>query len=302
MLSQTDGNLKAIAAMALAMASFSTSDVLVKIASDALPLGEIIAVRNGFSIILVLAFGLVYGGLRVPSGAPTGLLGVRMAAEVLSTLLFLGSLIAMAIADALAIAQITPLVVTAAGAIFLGEHVGWRRWLAALAGLAGVLIILRPGTGAFSLAGLMALASVITVALRDIVTRKIPNTVPTLSLTLMSTAATFASGFLLLPWETWLWPSAGQWLALATAGVALTLAYGFITIAMRSGDIAAASPFRYLSMLFALLAGYFIWDQLPDALSMIGIGIVIAAGLYTLHRERQLKKPQSLATATPEAP
>ncbi|MDX2306991.1 MAG: DMT family transporter [Hyphomicrobium sp.] len=288
-------NVVSILAMTGAVAAFSLSDVWVKLVSSHMPLGQLIVIRNTMATLMVLSACVWLGHLRLPPEAPKSLLAWRMFGEAGSTLAFLGGLVSLSIADATAIAQITPIAVTAAGAIFLGEHVGWRRWLAAAVALVGVLIIVRPGTGAFSLAGLLVIVSVAFIVLRDITTRGIRETVPTLMLTLMSAASAGAAGLLLAPFETWITPSVTDIAILAAGAASLTCAYALITVAMRTGEIAAAMPFRYTGIVFALAAGWLIWGDWPDPLSLLGIAIVVAAGVYTLHREHKLQRDAKIA-------
>lgn len=278
------GNLGAIVATLASMASFTLNDTFVKLASAHLPLGEIIVIRNAFATVYILAFAWLVDGFDMPERPPWPVLSWRMAGEILATFSFLGALFAMPLADAVAIAQITPLVITAMGAILFKEHVGWRRWLAALAGLAGVLLIIRPGTSAFTPAALLALGSVVFVVMRDLATRRIAESVPILALAAMSCVSVFASGFLLLPFETWVWPQLSSVIGLAAGGLFLLGGHAFIISAMRSGEIAVVAPFRYSVIVWSLLSGYLVWGQLPDAVSGLGIVIVVAAGLYTFHR------------------
>lgn len=287
--------------MLVSMAAFTANDVCVKLASETLPLGEIIAVRGGFATLFI-AIGLIVaaGGFaaarrdlglgRLWAGPYRRMLGWRMAGEVAATLFFLAALIRMRIADVTGIMQFTPLAVTAGAALVLGETVGWRRWLAAAAGLGGVLLIVRPGSTAFAPAALLALAAIGFVVLRDLATRQIPAAaVPTATLTLMSAVSVMASGFLLLPFESWHWPGVADLLRLMTAGLALVAAYAFIVVGMRAGEVAVVGPFRYSVILWALLAGVLVWGEWPDAIALLGIVIVTAAGVYTFHRERARK-------------
>lgn len=285
-----EANRRAILAMTASMACFTLNDTVMKLASAHLPVGEMIVIRNSMATAAALAFAILTGAVALPASARRDLLGWRMLGEIGSTFCFLTALVHMPIADAIAIGQSTPIAVTAAAAVFLGEPVGWRRWLAALAGFIGVLFIIRPGTGAFSLPGLLVLASVGFVVMRDLVTRGIAATVPTATLVLMSAAATGLSGFFYYPFETWTLPAARDIGLLAVAAAALTTGYMFVVIAMRTGEIATAAPFRYTSMLFGLFAGYVTWGEIPDDYSMLGIVIVVAAGLYTLHRQRLKEK------------
>lgn len=279
-------NLRGILAMLASMAAFVTNDTCVKLASATLPIGEIITLRNGAATLYLSAFALVFGGLTLPAHPPLRLLGLRMIGEIISTLLFLTALVTLPLADMTAIGQFTPLALTAAAALFLGERVGWRRWSATFVGLIGVCFIVRPGTTAFSLAGAMVLASIAFVVLRDLSTRLISADVPTLTLTLTSAASGLIAGLAYVPFEVWRVPTGPEPLLLALAGLFLTVGYALIIVALRTGEVAIVSPFRYGVIIFALVSGYLVWGQTPDGWAMIGICIICAAGLYTVHRER----------------
>ena len=132
----------------------------------------------------------------------------------------------------------------------------------------------------------MVLGSIAFVVLRDLSTRLITTAVPTLTLTLNSAAAGIIAGLMLWPFETWRMPSAYEGFVMALAGLFLTFGYALIIVALRTGDVGIVSPFRYAIILFALASGYLVWGQMPDGWAMVGIVIICAAGLYTVHRER----------------
>jgi drug/metabolite transporter (DMT)-like permease len=276
----------AILTMLASTVAFVANDTCVKLIGTTLPLGELIALRNLVATLYILGFAALFGGMTLPAIRQSRLLGWRMAAEFFSTLFFLSGLVALPIADATAISQFTPLALTAAAAIFLKEHIGWRRWMAAIAGLAGVLLIIRPGTAAFSPAALLILASVAFIVVRDLTTRAISRDVPTLTLTAMSAGVSVFAGVVLWPFETWIIPSGQQIVLLLLAAFFLTMAYALIVIAMRSGNVAVVSPFRYAVIVFAILSGWMIWGDFPDAIQLFGIAMLTAAGIYTFHRER----------------
>lgn len=282
-------NLRGITAMIVSMAFFTVNDTLVKLTTAGLPLGEVIFLRNGFATLFIVALAAAFGGLVIDRATPMKLHAGRLTGEVGATLMYLAALSMLPIADAIAIGQFTPLAITAAAAWFLGEPVGWRRWLAAAVGFAGVLLIIRPGTHAFSAAGLLALGSIVFVVMRDLMTRQISPTVPTLTLTALSSASVMLLGLALWPFEIWQTPSLAQVAAMMVAGLFLLGAYMFVIIAMRSGEVPVVAPFRYTVILWAILAGFIVWRELPDAISLIGITIVCAAGIYTFHREYVLK-------------
>jgi drug/metabolite transporter (DMT)-like permease len=283
----TRGNATGILTMLAAMAAFVANDTCVKLIGKTLPLGELITLRNLVSTIYILAFAALFGGMTLPVKPPAKLLGWRMAAELFSTLFFLSGLVALPIADATAIGQFTPLAITAAAALFFKERIGWRRWLAAVIGLAGVMLIIRPGTAAFSPAALFILASVAFIVVRDLTTRAISKEVPTLTLIAMSAFVSMFAGIMLLPFETWIVPSGQQFKLLMLAAFFLTLAYALIVIAMRSGDVGVVSPFRYAVIVFAIFSGWAVWGDFPDQIQLAGIALLTAAGIYTFHRERR---------------
>lgn len=279
------GNVAGIVAMLASMACFVANDTLLKLASAHLPLGEMIFLRNTVATAFVAVLAMAGGGFATVRGAPLRLIGLRVVGEVGATILYLTALLLMTIGDITAIGQFTPLVLTAAGAIFLGEPVGWRRWLAAGAGFLGVLLIVRPGSSAFAPAAGIVFAAMGFVVLRDLATRLIPTTVPTLFITFLSSAAVLIASFAFLPFETWIWPPASDAALVAAAGVFLSGGYVLIIVAVRAGEIAVVSPFRYSVMIYALIAGFAVWSEAPDGLSLLGVAIVIGAGLYTFHRE-----------------
>lgn len=284
------GNTVGILAMLGSMAFFVANDTCVKQLGATVPLGEIIFFRNLAATFYILVFAALFGGLTLPRVAPWRLLSWRMAVEAFSTLTFLSALLAMPIGDVTALAQFTPLAMTAAAAVVLKEPIGWRRWCATLVGLGGVLLIARPGTSAFTPAALLLAAAVALVITRDLITRQIPCSVPTLTLTLMSAAITAPAGLLLLPFETWALPGAREVALLSGAGAFLTVAYALIVIAMRAGDVGVIAPFRYAVILFALLSGWAFWGETPDGLQMLGIAILTFAGLYSVQQERRTVK------------
>jgi len=279
-------NRRGIGAMVVAMAAFVSNDTCVKLASATLPIGEIITLRNVAATAFIASYFIRAGGMVLPPNPPLRLLAMRVTGELVSTLLFLVALVSLPLADMTAIAQFTPLALTAAAAVFLKEQVGWRRWLAALAGLAGVCLIVRPGSTAFSAAGFMVLVSIAFVVMRDLSTRLISAAVSTPFLTLTSTLAGAVAGLTLLPFEVWRFPGGGETLLVGASGLFLTAGYALIIVALRTGDVAVVSPFRYTSILFALISGYLIWGSTLDAPAILGSMIICAAGLYTVHRER----------------
>jgi drug/metabolite transporter (DMT)-like permease len=279
-------NLRGILAILASSAAYMCNDAITKLNLAELPLGEIMFLRNAIASLLCLGLATWFGALRPLRTIAVPAVALRTFGEVSMTILYLSALALMPLANLTFLMQSTPLAITAASALLLGEKVGWRRWLATLTGLGGVLLIVRPGTSGYNSATLLALAAIVAVVLRDLSTRRIPIGVPSLLVTLVSSVTIMAAGLALGPFETWVMPGAGAWIKLAASAVFLSLALYFSVTAMRLGELSVITPFRFASVLFALAMGYAVWRDVPDGWALLGTAIVVSAGLYTLHRER----------------
>lgn len=295
-MTAASSNARAIAAMIASQASFIVNDTLIKLATQELPGGQAIFIRGVMAFAVSITVAMALGLLKPwPTRQEAPLIGLRNIGEIGSTFFYLFALFNMPIADATAILQFLPLAITAGAALFLGEPVGWRRWTATLVGLVGVLIIIRPGTSAFTVWSLVALLGVCFSMLRDLSTRRISPRFPTILLVVLSAATVTLSALCFAPFETWVRPSPRALLILAGASIFLIGGYYFIVDAMRHGEVAVVSPFRYSVILFAILAGLLVFGEQPDGMAMFGTAIVVAAGLYTFLRERKLKQQKITA-------
>ncbi len=290
-------NLRGILAISACNLLFLINDAQIKLASTELPLGEIIFLRGTFATLL-LAPIVVLSGTHVHLRLLVHrAVAWRTVAEIMSAYLFLLALFRIPIANANAILQVIPLAVTASAAIFLKEHVGWRRWTAIAVGFAGVLIVIRPGLAGFNAFSLLALASVFFITLRDMTTRVMPRGLPALLVALVTAIAVGATGpaFALIVGEQWAVPS-GRSLALI-AGAVIFLIGGYLTAVefMRHGDIAVVAPFRYTVIVWAMIVGFLVWGDVPDGPMLFGTAVIIATGVYTFHRERRLAVRPAIA-------
>jgi drug/metabolite transporter (DMT)-like permease len=283
-------NLRGITAMLAATAAFVVNDTLLKIAAEALPTGEAIFLRGLLTTLFCASLLFSHG---VPGSLPHAvspkIIG-RAIAEIGSTRFFLSALVRMPIGDAIAILQFTPLAITAGAALFLGDKVGWRRWLATCVGLLGVLIIVRPGGTGFNPYSVLALLSILFGVARDLLTRGMASSVPSLLIAGTSSAAVTLASLGFIAFETWRWPSPTTLLVILGSSTALVAGQFWLITGMRTGEIAVVAPFRYSVTLWAVLAGYLVWSETPDLASWVGIAVVTAAGLYTFLREQRLAK------------
>lgn len=287
------------------MAGFGINDGFMKMAFEDLPLAQSIAIRGMFATIVLAVLALHHGafGFR-PTRSDAGHLTIRTVGELGATATFLVAIANMPIAEATAVLQAAPLAVTMAAALVLGERVRWRRWSAIGVGFVGVIIMLRPGTEGFTPWSLLAALTVVFITLRDLVTRLMRTAVPNAfasTLTAFSITVVAAS---FIPLEGWVRPDALHVAMLGASAWFLVIGYLFSVSAMRVGDVSFVSPFRYTVLLWAMIVGFVLFGEVPDAFTFAGAALVTAAGLYTLRRERVVgaKAEAALTQSHPFSP
>jgi drug/metabolite transporter (DMT)-like permease len=286
-----DENLRGAALMALSMLAFVLNDGLMKAVFDSMSIYQAIFLRGLITVPLIALLAWHQGALIVSIARRDRLLvTLRVAAEVGATVGFLTALKHMPLANVTAILQVLPLTVTMAAALFLGEQVGWRRWLAITVGLAGVTIVIRPGMEGFSIYSIWALAAVGCITLREITTRKLSADLPSLPVALATAIAIGGLGAVMLPAVEWAPVSVGSWMLLGATSVAIIGGYLFSVMTVRTGDIGFVAPFRYTAMIWALILGLLMFGEIPDMPTITGTVIIILTGLYSLHRERSVRR------------
>lgn len=277
--------------MCLSMAAFTINDTFMKDVTRTLPLYQAIALRGVISVAGLGLLAWATGAFRYRLPRKDGwLILLRSLADVVSTLLFLTALLHMPLANLSAILQVLPLAVTLAAALVYGDKIGWRRMTAILVGFAGVMMIIRPGTEGFDRYALLGLASVAFVVVRDLSVRPLQGQVPSALVALGAAVAVAVMGWIGTAAEGWqpmTGPDGGKVLG---AGLFLIVGYLSSVTAMRHGDIGLVAPFRYTSLLWAIVLGYAIFGNLPDGWTLLGAAIVVGAGIFTLMRERALRR------------
>lgn len=285
-------NLRGAALMVASMAAFVCNDAAIKFVTQTLPLPQAVMLR-GLAVTLVLAVLAWRAGALVlwPAGrSDRRLLVLRGVAEVGSTYLYLIALQHMALGDLAAIMQSLPLLVMLAAAVVFRERLGWRRLTAVGVGLAGVLIVLRPGTSAFSGWALVALGAVALIVVREISTRRFSGAVRSGTVALSAALAVTTSALFMPGDGAWRWPDPAEWAGLAVAAAFLAVGYRTAVASMRVGEVGFVSPFRYTSLLFAIFLGAAVFSEWPDVWTWTGSALVVAAGIYTILREAKLQR------------
>jgi drug/metabolite transporter (DMT)-like permease len=286
---QPGDNLRGAALMSLSMVGFGLNDAVMKFVTQEMPLYQAIFLR-GLAVMAAIAL-LAYrsGGLRLRLPRPERIpMALRVLGELGSTLLFLNALQRMAIGDLSAVMQSLPLVIMLGAALIFGESLGWRRTGAVVIGLLGVMIILRPGSGAFGIWSLVALGAMILIALRDLATRGFSRADSSETIAFYAAVAVSAFGLVASLFQGWVMPGPSQIGLLLMGGGFLTIGYVSAVSAMRMGEISYIAPFRYVSLLVAIVAGLVIFGEWPDLWTWTGSALVVGAGVYTIWREAQL--------------
>jgi drug/metabolite transporter (DMT)-like permease len=284
-------NIRGIVLMVAAMGGFALEDMFIKLVSASLPTSQILIMLGAGGTAIFTLWARARGAQLFAPALFTRPMWLRNLGEVFGTVCFVSSITLVPLSTASAILQATPLAVTLGAAVFLGAPVGWRRWSAILVGFAGVLLVVRPGLAGFEPAALLAVAAVFGLAMRDLCTRVAPPAVSSLTLSAYGFAMATLAGVVLLPFGGGpVMPDGTAALALLCGLLVGVAAYYAITAAMRVGEVAVVTPFRYARLIFALILGMAVFGERPDALTLLGAAIIIASGLYTLLREQRLRR------------
>jgi drug/metabolite transporter (DMT)-like permease len=279
-------NVRGILAMLAAVTAFSVMDVTMKRLVETYPAMQVTFLRGAASLPFLLGATALFGKWadlrprRWPLHIVRGLLSV-------STLwFFIWAVGQLSLADTYTIFMSAPLLITALSVPMLGEHVGWRRWIAVLVGLVGVLFVLQPsGTGFGTLGGLAALASAVGYALNAITIRVLTRTDTSAATVLWSlllmTAISGAASV-----GTWVPLHNEHWLLIAAMGLTGAVGQYFITEAFRHAPPPVVAPLEYTALAWGVIFDWVIWLTAPGARMLIGAAIIVASGLYVIQRER----------------
>ena len=272
--------------MITAMGCLTLADLLIKIASQTLPIGQVMIFYGVGSII-------VFWSLMGIKGEPIRLSPLTNPAVLLRNI---GDLIAIngmclalvyvPISTVGAVIQTVPIMVTVAAALFLGERVGTRRILAIFIGFLGTLFIIQPGATTFEITTILVFIAAVGMALRDIATKLVRENFSTLLLTFYTSMLFILSGSVLLIITGGASvPDMGMIAILAATIVLGSLGFFFTTEAVRMGEVSVVIPFRYTRILFSLAAGILVLGEQINPIMLFGIALTILSGLYIWRRE-----------------
>jgi drug/metabolite transporter (DMT)-like permease len=266
-------------------------DACAKFLGAGYAVSQIILARNGVGLLFILAF-VVFSGGGLASLRPRrpGWLVARACANLGAASLFFTGLRYLPLADAFAIAFAAPLFITALSVPVLGEHVGLRRWAAVIFGFIGVLIVVQPGSDSFRIEALLPLGAAFCYALAMLIGRKQTSYLSTSAILFWPGLIAVMATLALMPsqWQTPDLPDLGVFLFMGTIGTAGMM---LITQGYRFAPAAVIAPFDYSVLIWGVIFGWVIWRDVPTPSVWLGSAILIASGLYILHRETRKPRP-----------
>lgn len=273
-------------------------DAFAKATPAEIPVTQILVARFGIQVVLLYPIVML---MRLPHGMTlrdSAFHAVRALALILATYCFFTALRFMPLADAIAIFFVSPFIVSLMGAVFLGETIGWRRITASLVGFAGALLVIRPSFVDLGAVALLPLATAVLFSCYMLLTRAMSQKSHPLVLqahtALAATVLTLppilladGSGITLLDP---VWPTGFALVTLTGVGVIATISHVCLTFSLRMAPASLVSSLQYFEIVGATIVGYIAFGDLPTPLTVLGIAIIVASGLYTIARERRLER------------
>ena len=219
--------------------------------------------------------------------APTNIM--RSILEVAITFTFLSGVVRLPLATATTLFFTAPIFITLLAFLFLHERVGLNRWVAVFAGFVGVLLIAGPG-GGFDPAMLLPLGAAAMTAGRDVLTRFIPLDLPVRAVAFSTATAVMLGGLASAPLGGWVFLEGPEIVGLVVCAGFLTAADTLLVSSVRTGEMSFIAPFRYFSIIPALVLGFIVWGDVPSPIAVAGGLVIIGSGFIIVRHERMLRK------------
>jgi drug/metabolite transporter (DMT)-like permease len=282
--------------MVIGSLGYVVNDALIRAATeDGLDVYQALCLRGIAMTVLFAGISRVRGE-RIAREQLTRPLLTRVAAELVATALFFGALVQLDFANAQTILLIVPFAVTLVAALVLGEAVTARHYAAVVAGFLGVLLVVQPATDGFSLWSIAVVGSAAGMTVREFATRQVPSTVPASSIALVTAGALTVLTGIIAIFTGWNAITLQAALLVVLACLCLVVGYMFTIQTVRVGDLSVSAPFRYTTLIGAVVLGYLFFDEIPNALTIIGCSIILVAGMYAISMERRAVAAAKLAT------
>jgi drug/metabolite transporter (DMT)-like permease len=284
-----DSRLTAIAFACAAFALFAVMSALAKHLGESFTTLQIVFFRSAFALIPLLLVLHHFTTRQILRVQRPGLLALRCLMGLCAMLFFFAAVTVLPLAEVVALAFSAPIFTTILGRVLLKEQVGPHRWGAVIVGLAGVIVMLRPGTDLFTPWSLLPLASAVFYSLGVILVRTLSRTesAPTMVLYFSLFAATLTGLGVPIDWHTPTWTEFGLLVAMGFTGGVMQLC---TANSLRRAEVTVLAPFEYTSLLWSALLGYLLWDEFPGNHVWVGAALVGGAALYIVFREARMRR------------
>lgn len=292
---------------------FSVNDVSIKFLSDGYALHQVILIRAivAITFILIVISRSPRGFAQLVTARPRMHL-LRVAIVMISNVTYFVGLATMPLADAVAVAYVSPIIITLLSIVFLGEKVGPRRWAAVIIGMVGVVVMLRPGAGVIQPAALLVLISAVMYASGNLLVRHMGGTESAMTLSFYVQAGFIVvslgmglwagdghlaaeDGLWAFLFRPWIWPPLHDWPVFLATGLSVGMGGMMVTQAYRTTEAGLIAPFEYAGMPLAIIWGLVVFGTFPDAVSWLGIALICGSGLYVIWRETVRKRDADAA-------
>jgi drug/metabolite transporter (DMT)-like permease len=292
---------------------FSVNDVAIKFLSGGYALHQVILIRALVAIaFILLVVGLSRRGFSQIATSRPGTHLLRVAIVMVSNVTYFVGLAALDLADAVAVAYVSPIVITLLSIAFLGEKVGPRRWIAVIVGMVGVLVMLRPGAGVIQPAAFLVLISAILYASGNLLARHMGGTESSMTLSFYVQAGFIVVSLAMGLWvgdghmatdselwaflfRPWIWPPLSDWPVFLATGLSVGIGGLMVVQAYRTVEAGLIAPFEYVGMPMAILWGLVVFDTFPDTTAWAGIALICGSGLYVMWRETVRRRESDAA-------
>lgn len=276
--------------MVVGSLGYVTNDALIREATEeGLDVYQALCLR-GIAMSVLFAGASLFRHERIRREQFTRPLIVRVMAELIATALFFGAIVHLDFANAQTILLIVPFAVTLAAALVLGERVSARQYATVLAGFAGVLLVVQPATDGFSLWSLAVVGSAACLTVREFATRRVTDDIPASLIALVTAVGLTALTGCLAIFSGWNTISNTAWILIVLACLCLIVGYIFTIQTVRVSDLSVSAPFRYTTLLGAVVLGYVFFDEIPDTLTLVGCSVILVSGMYAIHLERHVAR------------
>jgi drug/metabolite transporter (DMT)-like permease len=271
--------------MLISIVLFSAMDSIVKWLGGSYPTHQIMFFRCTVAMVPILVIIGMRGGISLLRIQEPFLLSLRCLLGITAMGFAFYAFSLMRLADGIAILHTAPLFMTVLSIVFLKERVGIHRWGAVMAGFVGMLIVVRPDNSMFESGSFYMLLAAFCISCTTILIRHLSIRCDPVNLTFYFTMSGVVISSIAIFFLGWQSPQGRDWVLFIAIGLLGGMAQYLMTVSYRQAQISIVAPLKYLSIGFGGVIAYFVWAELPDVQSLIGIGIIVGCGLYTLHRE-----------------